>query len=139
MTRKNRTRSANINAAVWLIGLGLLWLTDLWWPGILILIGASMLVQVLVSPSGPAEVISPKNEPPAPQEAVEQEKAEDIWDDDETETPAFIQPLDAGHDAGLLPQNCPACGGPVAENAHKVEWLDAKTAKCPFCDFALNL
>ncbi len=143
MSKKNRVRTSNITAAVWLIGLGILWLTNLWWPGILILIGVSLLVQTMVPGSEPEKIITPKPEPVVakePEAPVEPEKAEDVWEEDESETPAFIQPQESKKfDAALLPQNCPACGGPVFENAHKVEWLDEKTAKCPFCNYELHL
>ena len=143
MSRRSYRQRTNINAAVWLIGLGILWLTDLWWPGILILIGISMLVQVTVSgeevPDTPP-VVSPKPKSEKPDEPAADKKENDIWaeEKDTEETPVFMQ-QPVQKDTSRLPEKCPACGGPVAENAHQVEWLGADTAKCPFCNTVLNL
>jgi hypothetical protein len=142
--KRSRTGAGNINAAVWLIGLGILWLTDMWWPGILILIGVSMLVQVMIPKAAEAGVISPPAKEPvveSPQAVDEKKAAEDVWGEDEKEEePAFMkaEPDRRARDA-RLPKQCPACGGPVAENAHKVEWSGPDTAKCPFCDTVLKL
>jgi len=38
-----------ISGGVFLIGLGILWYFDLWWPGILVLIGLMIVVGGLVS------------------------------------------------------------------------------------------
>lgn len=143
MGRKSYSRRMNINAAVWLIGLGILWLTDLWWPGILILVGISMLVQTMGPREAPEPVTPVHREPMENMEAepvVKDSPEADIWDDevDAAEQPAFMQP-GVEKDNSLLPAQCPACGGPVAENGHKVEWIGARTAKCPFCDTVLNL
>lgn len=137
MNKGNRSRMGNLNAAVWLIGLGILWLTDLWWPGILILIGVSMLVQALVhnTVQEPPAVPSARAVPPV---EPEPEKEDSRWDD-VAETPAFIQENKPARNNALLPAKCPACGGPVAENAHKVEWMGERTARCPFCDRVLTL
>ncbi|HWE39477.1 MAG TPA: hypothetical protein VG406_23195 [Isosphaeraceae bacterium] len=42
-----RRRADEISGAVWLIGLGVLLITGYWWPGILFVIGAGMIVQAL--------------------------------------------------------------------------------------------
>jgi hypothetical protein len=140
MSRRRRSQnSRNVITAVWLIGLGILWLTDLLWPGILVLIGVGMLVQAML----PREVAAPppaRREKPALDERVEAEV--DEWEDDDAEIPAFM--LDdsekkAPNRNDLLPVECPACGGPVAENAHKVQWRAAETAICPFCETDISL
>ena len=139
--KTSRGRTGNIYVAVWLIGLGILWLTDMWWPGILVLIGVSMLVRALVP--GAAEVEAPAPTPAAPAvepvPAAPAAEAEEIWAEDEDEEPAFISKPAAQTHTGHLPANCPNCGAPLAENAHKVEWSGANTAKCPFCEATLNL
>jgi hypothetical protein len=137
MNRRNRSRMGNLNAAVWLIGIGILWLTNLWWPGILIVIGVSMLVQALVhGAAAEPPAISPLRAVP-PVEAVP-EKVDSPWDD-VAETPAFIQENEPVKNIALLPSKCPACGGPVADNAHKVEWMGEHSARCPFCNTVLTL
>lgn len=146
MNNRYRSRTANVNAAVWLIGLGILWLTNLWWPGILILVGLSMLVQVLVSSGIDKEPAVIPSIEPAPASASTEKaenssetEKEDVWRDDKAEIPAFIQQKKLEGDASRLPQKCPACGGPIAENAHNVEWLGDHTARCPFCSTVISL
>lgn len=46
---------AGLQGGVWLIGIGVLALLDAWWPGILILIGLSMLVGALATPPAVAD------------------------------------------------------------------------------------
>jgi hypothetical protein len=43
---------AGIQGAVWLIGLAILFATDQFWPGILILVGLSIVAGALVRPPG---------------------------------------------------------------------------------------
>jgi hypothetical protein len=43
---------AGIQSAVWLIGIAVLFAFDIFWPGILILIGISMVAGALVRPPG---------------------------------------------------------------------------------------
>ena len=40
-------RANEISGAIWLIGLGILFVTGYWWPGILIVIGAGSIAQGL--------------------------------------------------------------------------------------------
>lgn len=37
---------------------------------------------------------------------------------------------------GVLPAQCSGCGAPV--NPREVEWLDARTAECPYCGAILH-
>lgn len=51
-----------------------------------------------------------------------------------TSIPAIADmPTERGPDvaAVLLPTHCESCGGPV--RATEVEWLDSRTAECPYC------
>ncbi len=48
----DRERAGQIVGGVWLIGLGLLFYTHAWWPGILFVIGASAIVEGLVKGRG---------------------------------------------------------------------------------------
>jgi hypothetical protein len=41
---------AGLQGSLWLFGIAILAITDLWWPGILILIGISTLLGALVKP-----------------------------------------------------------------------------------------
>lgn len=140
MSKRSGSRTANVNAAIWLIGLGILWLTDLWWPGILILIGLSMLVNATQRTRDDEEPEIITKTAPLSEEKTPAEAPEEVpWAEDEAETPSFVQAKQFRGDPLLLPENCPSCGGPVAQNAHKVEWMGQHTARCPFCDTVLTL
>lgn len=145
MSSKSNLNRSNVQAAIWLIGIGILWWTDLWWPGILILVGVSMLAQVLAGSASnlPQGTPAVQGTPEAPasekvEDKTEAEKAEP-WLDEEAETPTFLQKEKLPGDAARLPEKCPACGGPVAENAHKVEWMGEHTARCPFCNTVIKI
>ena len=45
-------RAGQLTGGVWLIGLGLLFYTHYWWPGIMFVIGASAIVEGLVKGRG---------------------------------------------------------------------------------------
>ena len=47
-----------------------------------------------------------------------------------TASPRNIEPA-PGPARGMLPTNCPACGGPLRSD--KIEWIDPHSAECPFC------
>ena len=132
----SRKSLKNVQSAMWLIGLGVLFLLDAFWPGILILIGLSMLIQSLM----PEE-----EELPAP------ESRDEIKPDDSGEVEEVL-PLDEGSPdpvppplepqqvtASDLPKECPACGGPVAENAEAVQSVGEGVVLCPFCDARIEL
>lgn len=144
--QSNRRTSSNVQAAIWLIGIGILWWTDLWWPGILILVGVSMLTQVLGGSGNgsPQEVIPAVGTAPvtAPPEKVEDKSdtgKEDVWPDEQAETPAFIQKETSPVGKASLPEKCPVCGGPIAENTRSLVWLSDHTVRCPFCDTVITL
>lgn len=51
-----------------------------------------------------------------------------------TSVPAIADmPTERGPDVAkiLLPTHCESCGGPI--RSPEVEWLDARTAECPYC------
>lgn len=50
--RLSSERAGQLNGGVWMIGLGLLFYTGRWWPGIMFLIGASSIVEGLVEGYG---------------------------------------------------------------------------------------
>jgi DNA-directed RNA polymerase subunit RPC12/RpoP len=122
----SRQSVKNLQAAVWLIGLGVLFLLRSFWPGILILIGVSIVIQALLPEAEAAvpEPVPPAAEPPAAPEVVEEEALADP-----------VPPLDEELHAmsGELPAECPACGGPVRENAQAVLPAGKGQVVCPFC------
>ncbi len=40
-------------------------------------------------------------------------------------------PQASANPRGRLPSNCPQCGGPL--RGDEVDWIDARSAECPFC------
>lgn len=116
----------NIQGAVWLIGLAILAWKNWWWPGILVLIAASGIVEALIMqfapnsfeeeekgvPLSPSSPLSPplSSQPPAAEK---------------TSPPIVENRLE------LLPSNCPKCGGPI--RGHEVKWTGAQSADCPYC------
>ncbi len=122
----------DVIAGIWLIGLGILFLFNFFWPGILILAGLSMIVTALMPPerremppaATPAADVIDVQPRPVPEPAPTKE---------EPLPPALAEGAELIYRQSLLPEACPACGGPVKHNAEKVVWLDAGTAECPFC------
>ena len=104
----------NIEGAIWLIGLAILAWQGWWWPGILVLVGVSLLFEAVImqlAPHAVEEDPSPAtppvvSAPPAP--AVQQE-----------------------HHLDLLPETCPKCGAPM--RGHDVKWTGPQSADCPYC------
>lgn len=48
----SKERAGQVTGGLWLIGLGVLFYTGLWWPGLMFVIGASSIVQGLVERKG---------------------------------------------------------------------------------------
>jgi hypothetical protein len=125
-------RKRDIQAAIWLLGLGILFLTDWFWPGILILIGLSILVNTLYKAELTAEI------PPGDTENhAESAKPEDAFQVKASEPAPPPPAQEAGappawHDSSILPSRCPRCGAPVQEN--QVRWTGPKSAICPYCN-----
>lgn len=94
-----------VQSAIWLIGMAVLFWTGWWWPGMLILVAVSGLIQAGIS----AYVSS--------QEAKKEQLRR-----------AQIQRSTA---EARLPEQCPNCGGPL--NAKSVTWTSPNTATCPYC------
>jgi hypothetical protein len=120
----------SIHTGIWLIGLGILFLTGRFWPGILILIGFSMLVEAMYSnraSSAPAENQKTGTPPPPLDGPI---------------PPALgsaYTPLEKAHDASRLPEVCPLCGGPVSRYETELEWTGYDSARCPYCGTNLPL
>ena len=110
----------NLHGAVWLIGLAILALNNWWWPGILVLIAVSMLLEGAIMQFAP-HAVEPQEMPPAP------ENPEDA--------PPPPAPVPASptkeHRLELLPATCPGCGAPV--RGQDVVWTGAQSADCPYC------
>jgi hypothetical protein len=118
----------SLHIAVWLIGLFILAINDWWWPGILVLVAISVLLEGLLqrfapqayeeeTPSVPAPTPAVAAPPPAPPVAPPVAVSA---------TPAVQE-----HRAELLPQSCPNCSGPI--RGHEVRWTSPNSANCPYC------
>ena len=109
----------DIHGAIWLIGLGILFWQGWWWPGILILIGLSGILEALIMMYVPQSYVEevPSGTPPPSTPPVQA---------------APIPPVPvAEHRMELLPSICPKCGGPI--RGHEVKWTGPQSADCPFC------
>ena len=106
----------NLHAAVWLIGLAILAWQGWWWPGILVLVAVSLLLEGALQQFAPhafadaaplAAPVSPLPPVPAPEAAPQAHRME------------------------LLPATCPNCTGPI--RGHEVKWTGPQSADCPYC------
>lgn len=98
-----------------------------WWPGILILIGVSMLFGALFRDETPQP---PQDLPPVQMPmATPAPVAPTV-----TATAAAVEPI---HRADLLPETCPQCGGPV--RSQEVRWTGKHSAACAYCGSALTM
>ena len=118
-----RYKRNNIQAAVWLIGIGILLYTGYWWPGILILAGISMLVKTMTRPVLPMPPHVQRDDFSKPEEKDDFELPVSLPVPEENE-------VGTGDNVDLLPEHCPSCGGPVESG--KVRWQGDR-ANCLFC------
>jgi hypothetical protein len=113
----------SIHLAVWLIGLAILAWTGNWWPGILVLVAISAVVEALIRRYAPGAVDEEQTAGPAAAPA------------EVPAPPAAVPPRE--HRLELLPSICPGCGGPI--RGHEVKWTGAQSADCPYCGVNLPM
>ena len=108
----------NLHGAVWLIGLAILAWQGWWWPGILVLVAISLVLEAGLKRYAPQAF--EKAEPPS------------------SPSPVSIPPVSASpapppaeHRFELLPSVCAKCGGPI--RGHEVKWTGRQSADCPYC------
>lgn len=116
----------SIHGAIWLIGLGILLWKGWIWPGILILIALSTIIEVVIMKMVPDSFEVEEPLPPIPPIAPAGPAAPTHPSVMSTvvETPVV-------HHAENLPTNCPKCGAPT--RGHDVKWTSANSADCSFC------
>jgi len=128
--KRRRPDSPQVQAAqsaIWLIGLGVLFLTGWWWPGILIVIGLSMVAGALLRADAPAATerspeapaIPPSlATPPTPFVASTPERV--VLQAESLETTRPVR----------LPDICPYCGAPPRTLPARDP---ANPYACPYC------
>jgi len=104
---------------VWLIGLAILAWRGWWWPGILVLVALSMVLEALLMLYAPQAFEPPASQPPS------------------AEPLAPAAPPVVDHPFERLPSTCAKCGGPI--RGHEVKWTGPSSADCPYCGANLEL
>ena len=127
-TRKVVRRRGQIHAVLWLVGLAVLAITDNWWPGILILVAISILLESAVKRGDKDEA---GEEKPDPMAEVKPDEAPASPPRVESVTPPKVVPPVEARKAEWLPLNCPKCGAPT--RAADVRWTGDASAACPYC------
>ena len=123
-------RGRPLNGAIWMIGLAVLFFSGRWWPGILILVGISLLFSAFTKESEASPL--PDNmfeQPPSPPAAP-------VILTQPAPMPTPVQ-FSTGPRADLLPGNCPRCGAPVRGN--EIKWTGTHSATCTYCGSTLPL
>jgi DNA-directed RNA polymerase subunit RPC12/RpoP len=126
---KPMRRWRSIHTAVWLIGLAILALKGWWWPGILVLVAVSALVEAVL-PRENADIAGNEEDEEfesGGQAALSQGKP--IAAGQAASQPA-VQ-ASSGARLDLLPTNCPRCGAPL--HGVDAKWTSDRSADCPFC------
>lgn len=109
-----------IQGAIWLIGLAVLFWQSWFWPGILVVIAISAIFEAVVR-----LVIKPSQQLPATETGV-------------PAAPAERSAPDREQAAVRLPSRCPNCGAPISEEV--VNWSnDHQHASCPYCKSNISL
>jgi hypothetical protein len=121
--RRRRIRAARvrlaspwrrIHGAIWLLGIAVLAVTHWWWPGILVLVALSMVVEAGLSTIPGATVAAEPDPLGMASSAAPRE-----------------------HNPARLPERCQACGAPV--EPAQTQWTSAVTARCSYCGANLQM
>lgn len=128
-------RGHPFSGAIWLVGIGIMMLTGFWWPGILVLIGLSLILEAVFKESTPQifDDVRPSSvvvdaPPPAASAPVRPVVTMPV---------APPAPAYTTHRLDLLPANCPHCGGPI--RSYEVKWTGPQAASCPYCGSVLPM
>jgi DNA-directed RNA polymerase subunit RPC12/RpoP len=122
-----------LHAVVWLLGLAILAWTGRWWPGILILVAISILLEAAVKRNAPQEFENVQ--PSAVTEKPEVFNAPQV-PTEMSAPPPQASPVQV-HRTEWLPLSCPRCGAPT--RAAEVRWAGDASAACPYCGSNLPL
>lgn len=121
----------NLHGAVWLLGLGYLFISGDWFPGILWLIGVSMILEAVLMMAVPDAY-----EEAAPEKTATEPSPTPAVVENEVDIPAPAPKVDSRPYAAL-PTTCPRCGAPA--RGHEVIWHNDHAADCAFCGASLPL
>lgn len=117
----------NVHAAIWLIGLAIIALNDWWWPGILFLVGISLISQAMMQMLSPKEI-----------ERIEENEDDEQKILSEENSEIFNSPSQqAAYSTHRLPSECPKCGAPI--RGIEIRWTGPQSANCPYCGANLPL
>ena len=137
-----RRRYHSLNSLVWIIGLWVLFTTHSWWPGIMILVGITMVLNTLANSDWAAQATDRPAEveestpwqdwtrqpppPPPPSPALQPDSKQPV-----VQSP----PPEPDHYSGWLPATCPSCGAPIRPQT--VRWTGSQSADCAYCGSVL--
>jgi hypothetical protein len=100
------------------------------WPGILVLIGISAIVEAVIRLAAPSST-EPAAESRSKQEAKPTATTEATPAPAPTTTPVAEGTPSPVHRADLLPPVCPKCNAPI--RGDEVKWTGPRSANCAYC------
>jgi hypothetical protein len=106
----------NIQAAIWLFGLAILFWRGWMWPGILFLVAISGFVEAII-------IARLQAQQKAEDEVIQAQTVEQTRIDQE-------QVLQQER-AAWIPATCPQCGAPLGLST--IQWTGPATGNCPYC------
>ena len=118
----------NLHAAVWLIGLAILAWQGWWWPGILVLVAISLIIEAVLMRYAPQAFAKPETPP---------QRLPPVPPAPAAPAPAAPAPQVTEHSYERLPSTCAKCGGPI--RGHEVKWTGPQSADCPYCGANIQL
>ncbi|MGQ0602938.1 MAG: zinc ribbon domain-containing protein [Anaerolineales bacterium] len=151
--RSHRSPAAQaVQSAIWMIGLGILFFTGDWWPGIMIVLGVSAVAGALVSmmwpggaqvePPHPSQQLPTSVAPPQPSNigraetvrvqtppALQSGERERNGSSDAHSASQAQASLAPARVAVRLPEICPQCGAPPRSLPNRSDNPNA----CPYC------
>ena len=119
-----------LGGILWILGFFILARYGWWWPGILVLIGISMLMGSIFRETEPPQTFENPQPPKAPPSYSTPVSPP-------APAPVTQAPAASAHRVDLLPATCSRCGAPM--RAHEVKWTGAQSASCPYCGSTLAM
>ena len=145
----SRGMGKSIQSIVWMIGMAYCFATGNWWPGMMYVMIASAIANIVVKLVFASTMQESDEFDPDVFDAPMPENDETLTPDPVPSSnntrmqrldPEPIPPaknLSREYRTDLLPPNCPNCGAPIGVN--DVEMVGIKTAKCGFCGSNISL